>query len=83
MKLYQLLIARELYGQDKGQYKGTASFDDGDTKVQISLTPERAHAILRICSEGIIEAAEQTAKLTSANILASVALLENKVEQDL
>ena len=81
MKLTRLSIDLNSYGDYKGQYTGLAVFDGGDFKTEISLTPDRANQVLQVCASGIIEAAEHTAKLASANIVASVALLENKVEE--
>lgn len=80
MKLYQLRISRQLYGPHEGQYTGECSFDDDDSKVEIKITPECANQILKLCADGVVDAAQKVATKTRDNILTSVALLEHKVD---
>ena len=82
MELNTLHILRQTYGAQKGQYHGECVFDSADSKVQLSITPECANRILELCADGLVDAAQKVAHQTRNDILASVALLENKVDAE-
>jgi len=78
MKLTELRIKLNDYGRDKGQYTGKAEFTNSDGDIAIKLNAEMCEKIFMICSDGIIDVAQEAAKNMSCNIIEHKKHLEDK-----
>ena len=83
MKLNMLLIRRVTYGENEGRYTGEATFDGKTSKIELAITPVKANEILRLCADGLLDAATESATATRSDILNSVALIEHRVDPDM
>lgn len=69
MKLYKLTIERKMYGENKGQYYGTISFDNEHGKVDIHLTEEHCQRMFEVVADGIIDTAKEAASNLTCSVL--------------
>lgn len=74
MKLTDLKIELNRWGDDKGQYKGTAVFEGGNGEVRLKLTPEMVDKIFLIAADAIIDQAREAARAMTSQVI------EQKVE---
>ena len=78
MKLTDLRVKLNDYGRNKGQYSGRAEFTNSDGDIAIKLTPEMCEKIFMICSDGIIDVAQEAARNMTCNIIEHKAAIEDK-----
>lgn len=76
MILKDLRIEYNTWGEDKGKYTGLVEFFNEKGKVQVTIGPEEALAILEICAQKVVSVAKETA----AAMIAPVLLLEKEGE---
>ena len=67
--LQTLNINMQTYGENKGQYIGTAKFQCDEGTVEVRIGHGHAHRILEICSDAIIRQAEKVADAMIAPLI--------------
>lgn len=77
MKLTELRIKLNDYGRDKGKYTGKAEFTNSDGDIAIKLNSEMCEKIFIVCSEGIIDVAQEAARNLTCNIIEHKQALES------
>jgi hypothetical protein len=80
MILESLDLSLDQWGDNKGRYTGRAIFAGNKGKVQINLSPDTSDKVLKILASQLVEAAQETAKLMTAQIISTAAnpQLENQ-----
>lgn len=77
MQLERLDISRNQYGDNKGKMVGEITFSSPASKIQLILTDDACHKILKFCAEALVESSQSVAQqLTSEIITGEVLKLE-------
>jgi len=73
MKLINLSITLNQWGDDKGKYTGEVTFKDKkETEVKVILTPEMADKYLQVSSGVLIAAADHMTEQFKSNLIISL-----------
>lgn len=77
MILQELKIEIGRWGENKGQYNGSAKFGDERGEVSLNLSPDHVNQIFQVCADGIIATAKRAASDMTANIIEQVGLADH------
>ena len=85
MQMKNLYVRREEYGKDKGKLSGKVEFSSELGDVHLNLDEEMSRAIVQICSEAIVRAAQEVALNLTRTVIESseaeqIKLLEDNFE---
>ena len=69
MILDQLIIQMERWGELQGTYRGEVTFASEKGKVSVKIGQKEAGLILKICSDKVIEAAQDVASAMISPVL--------------
>jgi hypothetical protein len=69
MRLEQLHVSRDAYGETKGQLRGRVEFTGSYGKVELALDEELSLRIVRICADAIVAASREVAEKMTAEVI--------------
>ena len=69
MKLNNLRIERETYGERKGQLRGKVGFSGPIGEISIIITDEQMDRILQVCADSLAETAREAGSLMTSELI--------------
>jgi hypothetical protein len=78
MKLVSLKIELERYGDRRGQYTGSATFQGETGTVSLNLNEQHLDQIFATCADSIIDTARSAAKHMTMRLIEQKAAIEDK-----
>lgn len=80
MQLERLDIQLKSWGPNEGKLEGEITFKNPTGKIQLILDDATCHKILVLCSEGLVNSAQDVARNLTTSVLAAP-LLTSKSEE--
>lgn len=81
MNLAALEMKKEMWGEDKGLFVGTATFTGEMGRVQVKLEPNHCQAILELCADAIVSNAREVANAMVLPLIEATAIPEQTNDQ--
>jgi hypothetical protein len=69
MILEKLEITREMWGKDKGKFKGAVRFANETKKIEMALPHDMSERILKECGLALVDAAKELAEDLTADCI--------------
>ena len=77
MQLEGININRPTYGENQGRLVGTVKFSGDSGKITVNLDEATSEAIIRLCADGIVRAANEL----STNLVAETLIASSNEEE--
>lgn len=70
MILENIEISLDKWGENKGRYVGRVKFGNEGGRIEINLTPDTSEKVLALLANQVVAAAQETAKMMAAQVIA-------------